>query len=625
MFSFFARARLLQHLGKARALLVACEEALPDLTAPLPKVDTESLRDVREILKVLSLGPTTVSHDALVDAADRVTRSLRPVLARTGAGDLGRTREEAAEDLLAGVPQVVEHLSAARKILERLQTVPEQMARISGAPLAQDVLRRALGAADTLYTASVFGEISPTVIFLELRAALLAYDQVRAPKSFRAPLVSGATYTSVSGKAELVSGVGPFDLSAASTPWLLTVTSQADGASVSESVELPFPGASGRAVLLAAPRTGAIPLPVKSYLYFGLRTGATVEYVRADLTDGTWPLADVCSELAGELAGKASAVVLGDRLAVIANAGYAEICLLSSDPSTPTDAPAQERLGFARTACSRPIGALDVEDVSRAFTLSGARLAASVQGGRVSLWSREGAVASLEASGAAAGPLGVAARAEYAPAQVYLRKGGAPVTSASVGDAVQRAGSTAFIEGVGEDGLVTVSLPAGADVSVDLLAGAQALGETLLDGALSSASLNTEALSRRAAPAVSGTAMDRSDFAVEARALRASIDALDARLRAVPFPTGALVHEARTLLSALEERGMDRAAHLLLTARFQEFWEGDPNSASYDARFLSSIESVGRNDVGEPVLEDDIPESTGHSSGRSLDEEIERG
>ncbi|MCG8429669.1 MAG: hypothetical protein MJA29_00620, partial [Candidatus Omnitrophica bacterium] len=83
--------------------------------------------------------------------------------------------------------------------------------------------------------------------------------------------------------------------------------------------------------------------------------------------------------------------------------------------------------------------------------------------------------------------------------------------------------------------------------------------------------------------------------------LRSVLDSVVVRADRSSFAT-----TSERIVSALEDRGLDRAAELLSTGRFSNFFSLDKSNAAKSSRFLTAMETTATSDVPVSFIEEDI-------------------
>jgi hypothetical protein len=99
-------------------------------------------------------------------------------------------------------------------------------------------------------------------------------------------------------------------------------------------------------------------------------------------------------------------------------------------------------------------------------------------------------------------------------------------------------------------------------------------------------------------------------------AVRVLTDVKDRLEELLALLQGVVVRDDRTsfgavaaqIVASLQERGLDRSLELLQSGQFSVFFGVDSQSASASSRFMTAIETVGRNDYAQTTIEEDIPD-----------------
>ena len=195
-FSLLAKSRVQQTAKRAQAVLLAVPTIYAELqNPPDASPDLGQLASIRDYLKLLKFGTSSQVLAGLATAERLFAASLRTALVRTGTGWLERTRPEAILDLHDALSVIEPLCASVDTSLSDLTASIDAWDSLPREALHQEVTDRALGGVSQVLHSSRFGEISPTVAFLETRAAVLAAKAVRVQELLSAPAVAPGTIT----------------------------------------------------------------------------------------------------------------------------------------------------------------------------------------------------------------------------------------------------------------------------------------------------------------------------------------------------------------------------------------------------------------------------------------------
>ncbi len=665
----FLRAKnVLQQLVSSEiTILDNLLSALDDLLNPdVPISDTSDLVEAQTALIELNKRKTVQAglqpYERYQSAVNRfLDQQLAPSLkrnrrVRNGVRELERSGPEARQDLLGalGLLQAV-HPEVATRLAE-VQTAVDDFNTVDLTRLVSEAtLGRVRSSLQQILSGFSAGTLSKMVGAIELLAGAASLKSISKQRnvydsdvdpSRNLPEGRAITMDAPLVAATALSGAGVFNLGAA--PWNFSVGVDGD---TPTPLEIPATGKSGKVFLLGSSGTGTYNIPATYTLYLRINEGLTItDYAIALPTGGAVTMAAVVTAVNTAISAKATMQVFftgSHRLLIVGLSPTTKITAVADPlglPPTgtpgvtdyvPVDPPpsANTILGFTDNQVSRPLGMLTAGDLLDLLTARQTDVTFSVEADnlRITSNSSEPSSSLVFDTSSVNGVLDVVGTYLSEPPYLQLMENGLPLDPASVNVFV---GSQVRVGEIGLAGRALVNpitsilgtqlyfdvpLPRGTGlvpiIISPLVLLVQALLYTLLPrkGSLDGDLLAVQKIASPllCLPTLSQIGDARRVFsALRLKLTNPPSSGLLEALQAVVIREDQLAvgKTTETLLSSLEERGLDWGVELLQRAKFSSFFAVTKEGAARSSRFMLAIEQVGRTDLAQSTLEEDLPQ-----------------
>jgi hypothetical protein len=680
--SFVLRAKnvLQQVVNTDLEILEYILSAIDDLDNPdEPITDTSDLIEAQtalvEIDRLGRVASDVRAYDRYTQAIDRfLDKKLAKSLKRRRRGELERTGFEAKQDLF----RVLSVFAPTHGLMiSRLGILLDAISDFESVPLTRIVstktLTRVRSSLNKVIQSINKDQLSKTAAAIELLAGAAALSSISNTRQVYDPTVDTGTHPtgrSISVRSEVVAAVATgtaaeTSLSGVSTPWTfgITVNPEISGGT-SFSVILPVTGASGRSYVKAA--TGSPTYNISSgnrtlYVQFNGITPPANEPVMVRTvtlpTGGAVSTSAILSALnngsTGLIDGIAVELAPGTgRILIYGTSPVTKIVIRSQVPGTfdgsgnyiPAPGSVHTILGFTDDQTS---GDPTVFTPSELVDLVASRVPGTVfsvvdGAPRIASTSIE-LLSSLSFSGVAS-RFGFSGKYLAEPSYLELVENGDALSPNSLGifvgsvvsvfDVAALSSKNLFapidsIEGTRLKFATGIKLPrcvASVNTVVRVLSPLVYAVQTLfLNISTFRAVFNNDArnLQRVLSPLLSKpTVAQVADAKRAIQAIKDTVNDLLAHLADTVVRSDRSEFEtvALQIMSALEERGLDRSLELLQACQFSSFFSLTKEEAAKGSRFLKASEQVGRNELATSTAEQSTDDSTpkGTTSDQNL-------
>lgn len=593
---------------------------------------------------------------------------LAATLKRTGSGEFERGGAEAKADIFRMLPTFE---ATHRVLIARLTSLAGAVTDFRSVDLTRLVsirtLTRVRSSLRQIRQRIEARRLSKTVAAVELLAGAAALTSIaRTVDVFDPTLDTGSTppQRTITARAEAVpatvqSSPGPWTLGAA--PWrFVGISNPLAATATAFDFELPGPGASGRAYLASEQGAPTVAIPPGGTLYLLLRQSTTDTHAEFSVTvtsgaNVTWATlaADITTATGGDVTAIETPGTNG-LLLYSSDVAYDQLTVLpasSGQDGTTTDlgtSPSvHAAVGFAPYQTSLPVGHFTPSALAAAVRHQLPDVVVTTGTDRIELTSTATDVraSSLQFNDAGTNAVqaifGFTGLIEAAPRYLELVEDGVAqpprdlgvyigsrITTAEdpvSGSALRTLNNEPVTDIEGTAIYLDLPLPRGEDLAVTITApdafAVQAILQILADFAGVFAG-DAAAVRQSVSPALSSPTRaqvadaQRTVTRVLEKLTNADGSGLWDRLRTLSVrPDRSRYHaDMHRLLTALEERGLDRAATLLSTGQFSAFFALDKNVSSRSTRFLRAMEQTVTTDLPTSTLEADIEDDI-HPAG----------
>lgn len=620
----------------------------------IPVTDTSDLVEAQTALIELDrLGRVNVELQAFGRyraAIDRfLDEQLAPTLKRNGTKTLERTGNEAREDIFSILPQFAAAHTITAALLLALQNSVDDFRSVNLTNLVSSLtLTRVRDSLTRVRARIQAGTISKTTVAIELLSGAASLSSISDIGDLFDPTIqTGAlpTNTNINArpedvKATALSSAGPWTLGA--TPWNF-VGSMDPLAPVPQaySFVIPGSGASGRAYVSSEGLTATFNVPVNSRLYVHFTGSATTEFQIALTSGPAVTIATLISDIDTALGVHGDCIQNPNTFGflIFGSALVTSIVIRTASsgaPSLVTDPSAHALLGFADNQASLPVNQFTAESLFAAIhnRLPSGTVAVEGNALRITSTLADSALSSLFFDDGAANSVqdnfGFTGTVEAQPSYLelvddstvqILEDLGVFVGSVvTVAEDPAIAGST--IRTLNNEAVTAIDgtrlffgpgilLPR-RSTTITVISPVVALSQTLvrdLEPFVGTFDEDVAKVQRILSPIISKPTKAQIGDA------RRVLEDVQTRLTALlDFLQTVVVRADRSqfssvaanILSALEERGLDRAQELLSSGQFSVFFSLSSATASKSNRLLTAIEAVAIQDLPVSTLEVDI-------------------
>jgi len=643
-------------------------QAIDDINNPDdPVTDSSDLIEAQTALVELDrlgkVGQGVQAYDRYNAAINRfldekLARSLkRHARLRDGVHEFERSGTEAKQDVF----QALTLFGAAHSaVIQRRKELQGSVADFQSVDLTRVVSGRTLARVRSSLQQIIRGiaqqNLSKTVMALELLAGAASLKSISNIREVYDPLVDtlgmkpdGRTIVAdtVPVAATALSSPGPWTLGG--TPWNFSLA--VDGGSVG-TIELPSTGASGRVFLTSTAGSGTYAIqPIGGLdpkLYVRVEEGATITDLTINLTTGgAVTFAQLVADINAGMGVKGTCQELytGANRFIIFGAGtVTRLTIISAFPGVVDgggtyNAPnpsANLTLGFQDNQRSAALGVFSAASVKDLLEGQISSVSMSVEDTSLRITSNLVSFTSkLVFSGAVAQVFGFGATYECEPTALYLREKGQPVDAASlnilegslvvaaeVGPGTRALSAVTTPNGDALTFLPSIPLPRGVGLNVVVTSAMANLMQKLLQqlGLLASMESDFFNLQKVLSPILARPTLaqinDAKRVLADIRAKLTGANLNPAQTGLLEALSGAVIPDSQvnfrstadTIITSLEERGLDRAEDLLKRGLFSQFFALTREAASRSGRFLSAMEDIGRTDVASTTIEADLPD-----------------
>lgn len=638
--------------------------SLSDLVdAETALVEVDRLGRVGTDVKALSR--YTVSIDRFLD------KQLAKSLKRKQKKEFERSGAEAKQDIYFSLPVLTKAHSSMVKSLDRLAASVSDFESVDLVSIvAPKAISRVRASFRKVLSAIDKRAISKTSIAIELLSGAAALQSVSDVRKIYDPTIETGkfpvgrivTVTAAPAKALAKGAIGAVDLSAVATPWLFQVTVDPSVvSSAGHSIELPCPGASGRAYVTAmrGPSAATFNIPADACTLYVQLEGpippAGEAVLVRTITLPTGPavsLSAVRTSINSELASDATCVELysgAGRLLIYGGPSVTKIVVRGSVPGTfnvsgvfvPAANTANTALGFRDDQASQAIGVFTPEALVDILT-------AQIPNATVAVVDRASQIESVRSTlqssllfGGVAANFGYSLETyESSPAYLALVENNVELDPQKlgvfIGSVVTTTESAAYprklsASVIGIDGnhllfAPAVSLPRChlSAVTVESPYVAAVLSLLKVCGPYVGALANdVKVIQLVINPLLARPTLAQiNDAKLILVGVRSRLEILRASLAVIVVPPNKSDFSAVAdkIKASLEERNMDRALELLKRGSFSEFFALTSMTVTKGGRFLSAIEAVGSNDLTVSNIDDDLQKS--RPTGATPDDDI---
>lgn len=631
------------------------QDALNDVeNRDVPINDTSDLIEAQTALIELDrLGRVDATLQAFGRYQDAINRfldqQLAPTLKRNGTGTLERTGDEARQDIFSILSQFAVSHGVMISMLTALQKSVDDFQSVNLTNLVSVVtLSRVRASLTRVKNRIQNGTISKTTAAIELLSGSASLSSISNVGDIFDPTVKTGTFPTRTNitlspedvKATVLSSDGPWDLTGASTPWLFVGTMDTLGpAPQSFSFEIPGSGVSGHPYVSSEGLTSSITIPASRALFLHIQ-GSTPADFEIALPTGATSIATLVSTINTALSTHGGCVANPNTngLIIYAKGSGTQVAVrMSSSGSLGTVS--------SSTSFHRELGFFDgqVSAVTNVFTPESLRLAIHNQlpSGTVvveatklritsTLTDSDLSSISFGSTSTIQDNFGFTGTTEAKPSYVEMIDGstiqdpstigvyvGSVVTAAEEpsisGSAIRTLNNESIVDIQGTKLFFSPSVSVPRRVlDVSITSPVVASSQELVVGLQPFISLfgdDVQDVQRILSPIISKpTKAQISDAGRVLSGISTKLQNLISYLQGIVVRTDRTQYSdvASQVISALEERGLDRAQELLSGGQFSTFFSLSSANASKSNRLLTAMEAVTQQDLPVTNLEVDM-------------------
>lgn len=664
--SFVLKAKnvLQQVTSSDRDILDYLLKAVDDVDNPDdPITDTGELVEAQSALvEVDRIG--RVSSD--VQAYDRYTKSINKFLDRRLAKSLKRrhrseferTGTEAKQDLFRVLSAFSPIHSQLSQRLTQLLAGVDDFRSVS---LTRIVSTRAVTRVRSSLNQVIRGvqkqQLSKTAVAIELLSGAAALSSISNSRDIYDPTVDTGSFPvnrTITISSErvpaIVRGLSTMVvLGAISTPWVLDITVDAGDGSPSSHylITLPIPSASGRCYVKTSVGASTFNIQVGSNVLYVQFDGITPPANEAAMissvslpTGSAVPLTTVLAALndpvTGLLNGTAAQLANTGRIVIYGSPSVTKITIKDGQRGTfdssgnyiPATGTVHDVLGFSAEQASGPPSSFSPSELIDLVAPLTPLLSWSLEeSGQITASTvSDELLSSIAFSGAVASAFGLTGKSIPDPSYLELVDNGAAVDPSSIGVFIESMVSASDVQAISSRNLFSqvtsidgtklrfatgVSLPRCSEFHVRVLSPLVFSVQNLFDNIRpfqGTFDQDSRDLQRVLSPLLSKPTLAQVNDAKKGlQKVRDNVNNLLTKLSStvVRSDRSEFNSVAQQISSSLEERGLDKALELLQSCLFSTFFGLTNEGASKGNRFLKASAQVGRNELSQPMAEQD--------------------
>lgn len=646
----------LQQIVQADLLVVEfLLTALSDVeNRDIPITDTSDLIEAQTALIELDrLGRINSELQAFSRYREAIDRflddQLGPTLKRNGSGTFERTGDEARQDIFNILPQFAAAHSIMASSLATLQKSVTDFESVNLTNMVSSLtLTRVRSSLNRVRSRIEQGSISKTTAAIELLAGAASLTSISDPNElFSAtihtgtiPVNTNVTIRAESANATALSTSGPWSLGGAPWNFVGTMDPLATGPQP-YNFTIPDAAADGRVYISSEDLTATFNVPVNTSLFLRL-DGPDLDYEIALTSGGAVPIATLISDINTGLSGDGFCIqnpgtfgflIYGDGsvTAISIRTGSS-----GASGTISTDSSGHELLGFTSGQTSLPLGQFNADSLAAALRHRLPSGTVTVEGDKVRITSSlsDSILSSLFFDDAAVNSIqdvfGFTGTIEAQPSYLELVDDGNVQTPVDLGVFIDSIVTIAEDPAVGGSEVRVLNNEPITDIqgtqiffSPSVSLPRRGLDLTIISPIVSTTQImvrdltpfvgtfdkDVEAVQRILSPIVSKpTKAQIGDARDVLEDVESRLEDLLALLQAIVVrpDRSQFASIASQVLSALEERGLDRAQELLSSGQFSVFFSLSNANASKSNRLLTAMETVARQDLPVSTLEVDI-------------------
>lgn len=578
---------------------------------------------------------------------------LGPTLKRNGTGTFERTGEEARQDIFSILSQFTAAHTVMANLLTALAGSIDDFRSVNLTNLVSSTtIARVRSSLSRVKARIEAGTISKTTAAIELLSGAASLTSISNTGDLFDPVVQtgiAPPNTSIvmqpeDVKATVLSTEGPWSLGVG--PWVFEGTMDPLGADPQDfAFEIPGPGAGGLAYVSSEDLTATFNVPVSGVLYLFLEGAASPEFEIALTSGGAVPIATLILDIDTALGADGSCIQNPSTLGFLIHGSSTAITSITvraaSTGSTGTynlGTSQHALLGFVAYQSSLAIGTVTAESLDAAIHNQLPSGVVTVENARVRITSDldDSAYSSILFSTASFSAVqesfGFSGTTESQPSYLELIDGedvqipddigvyiGSIVTTVEdpeiIGSEIRTLNNEAITDIQDTRIYFDASVPLprrntslGIEIYPPIVSEAQRLVRDLAtyvgtfdEDAARVQRILSSIVSKPTRAQIGDATRVIEEVQTRLEALQAFLGGIEVRTDRSQFAT-----TAAQILSALEERGLDRAQELLSSGQFSMFFSLTSANSSKSNRLLTAMETVARQDLPVSTSEVDI-------------------